>query len=164
MVQYGEDIVLIDCGIMFTDDTLPGVNYSIPDVSFLKKYVKHIKGLVITHAHLDHIGSLKHIYPAVGCPPIYATKLTIGFIRKQLAEAELLDFATLIEVDSLSEKKIPIGPFAFEFFHVNHSVPNCAGLVIESPGGARFVHTGDFKIDHTPAIDAPADLDRIERI
>jgi ribonuclease J len=108
MVQYNDDIVIIDCGVQFTDATLPGVNYSIPDVSFLTKYKKNIKGMIITHAHLDHIGALKHVLPALGMPPLYGTKLTLGFIKKQLLEAELLDYATLIEVDAGSEKKIKV--------------------------------------------------------
>lgn len=164
MAQYNDDIVIIDCWVQFTDASLPGVNYSIPDVSFLTKYKKNIKGIIITHAHLDHIGALKHILPALGMPPIYATKLTTGFIKKQLTEAGLLDYATLIEVDAGSTKKVKIWEFQVEFFKVNHSVPDCAWFCMESPGGAKFVHTWDFKIDHTPAIDEPANLDRIADI
>ena len=164
MAQYNDDIVIIDCWVQFTDASLPGVNYSIPDVSFLTKYKKNIKGIIITHAHLDHIWALKHVLPALGMPPVYATKLTLGFIKKQLVEAQLFDYATLIEVDAGSTQKIKIGEFQAEFFKVNHSVPDCAWVCLESPGGAKFVHTWDFKIDHTPAIDAPADLDRIAGI
>ncbi|MDD3793182.1 MAG: ribonuclease J [Candidatus Gracilibacteria bacterium] len=164
MAQYGEDIVLIDCGIQFPDSDMLGVNYSIPDVSFLSKYKKNIKGFIITHGHLDHIGSLKHVYPAVGCPPLYGTKFTIGLVKKQLEEAGLLPYSTLIEVDAGSKEKIKMGQFNVEFFKVNHSVPDCAGVYLESPGGTKFVHTGDFKIDFTPAIDSPADLDRIAEI
>ena len=164
MAQYNDDIVIIDCWVQFTDASLPGVNYSIPDVSFLTKYKKNIKGIIITHAHLDHIGALKHILPALGMPPVYGTKLTLGFIKKQLIEAQIFDYATLIEIDAGSTKKVKIWEFQVEFFKVNHSVPDCAWFCMESPGGAKFVHTWDFKIDHTPAIDAPADLDRIAGI
>jgi len=164
MVQYDEDIVLVDCWIQFTDASLPWVNYSIPDVSFLTKYKKQIKGIIITHAHLDHIWALKHVLPALWMPTVYWTKLTIGFIKKQLTEAEVLNYATLIEVDAWSEKKIKIGKFDVEFFRVNHSVPDCAWFVIESPTWTKFMHTWDFKIDHTPEIDEPADLERIQKI
>ncbi|MBF0914062.1 ribonuclease J, partial [Candidatus Gracilibacteria bacterium] len=164
MVQYGNDILLIDCGVQFADPDMLGVNYSIPDVSFLTKYKKNIKGFLITHAHLDHIGSLKHVYPALGCPPLYGTKFTIGLIRKQLEEAGVLDKAVLIEVDAGSREMMKIGEFKVEYFKVNHSVPDCAGLYIESPTGTKIVHTGDFKIDFSPAIDQPADLDRIAEI
>lgn len=164
MLQYGDDILLIDCGVQFTDASLPGVNYAVPDVSFLTKYTKNIKGIVVTHAHLDHIGSLKHVLPALGMPPIYGTRLTLGFIKKQLDEAGLMKHTIFIEVDAGSREKLKIGQFDVEFFKVNHSVPDCAGLYIETPGGAKFMHTGDFKIDHTPELDDPADLDRIEEI
>lgn len=164
MLQYDEDILVVDCWVQFPDPDMLGVNYSIPDVSFLTKYTKNIKGFLITHAHLDHIGSLKHVYPALGCPPLYGTRFTLGLIKKQLEEAGLMPYANLIEVDAGSEEKIKVGKFTVEFFRVNHSVPDCAGIFIESPGGTKVVHTGDFKIDHTPEIDEPADLDRIERI
>lgn len=164
MLQYGDDILVVDCGVQFTDATLPWVNYSVPDVSFLTKYKKNIKGMVITHAHLDHIGSLKHVLPALGMPTLYATRLTVGFIKKQLTEAGLLDHAVIVEVDASTEEMLKIGQFSVEFFNVNHSVPDCAGLYIETPGWAKIMHTWDFKIDHTPEIDKPADLDRIARI
>jgi ribonuclease J len=164
MAQYGDDIVLIDCWIQFTDYTLPWVNYSIPDVSFLTKYTKNIKGMIITHAHLDHIWALKHIYPAVWFPPLYWTKLTLGFVKKQLEEAGFLDKAIFVEIDAWSDKKHKIWEFEVEFFRVNHSVPDCAWFYMESPGWAKFVHTWDFKIDFTPEIDAPADLERIWKI
>lgn len=164
MAQYWDDIVLIDCWVQFTDHSLPGVNYSIPDVSFLNKYTKNIKGFIITHAHLDHIWALKHILPAVWFPPLYGTKLTLGFVKKQLVEAGLAEKTIFIEVDAWSHEKHKIWEFAVEFFKVNHSVPDCAGFYMESPGGAKFVHTWDFKIDFTPEIDAPADLERIGEI
>jgi len=164
MVQYGDDIILIDCGVQFADKDMLGVNYSIPDVSFLTKYKKEIKGMLITHAHLDHIGSLKHVLPALGMPPLYATKFTLGLIRKSLEEAGLVAHATLIEIDASTGDKFKVGSFSVEYFNVNHSVPDCAWIYLESEGGTKLVHTWDFKIDHTPAIDKPADLDRIKAI
>ncbi len=164
MVQYWDDIVLIDCWVQFADADMLWVNYSIPDVSFLTKYKKNIKGFLITHAHLDHIWSLKHVYPALGCPPLYGTRFTLGLVRKQLEEAWVLSHATLIEVDAWSKEMIKIGQFKVEFFRVNHSVPDCAWVYIESPWATKIVHTWDFKIDFTPAIDEPADLDRISEI
>ena len=164
MAQYWDDIILIDCWVQFTDYTLPWVNYSIPDVSFLQKYKKNIKGMIITHAHLDHIWALKHVYPAVWYPTLYWTKLTLWFVKKQLEEAWILDKATFVEVDAWSNKKYKIWEFQVEFFRVNHSVPDCAWFYMESPGWAKFVHTWDFKIDFTPEIDPPADLERIWEI
>lgn len=164
MVQYWDDIVIIDCWVQFADNDMLGVNYSIPDVSFLTKYKKQIKGMLITHAHLDHVGSLKHVMPALGMPPLYGTKFTLGIVKKIFEEAGLMPYATLIEVDASSGDKIKVGSFDVEYFDVNHSVPNCAWIYLESPKGTKIVHTWDFKIDHTPAIDKPADLDRIAEI
>lgn len=164
MVQYEDDIVLIDCGIQFSDATTPWVNYLVPDVSFLTKYKKNIKWIILTHGHLDHIGTLKHVLPALGMPTLYGTKLTLWLAKKWLEEAGVLDKATFVEIDAGSKKQLQIWQFKVEFFKVNHSIPDCAWVYIESPGGAKFMHTWDFKIDHTPEIDDPADLDRIEEI
>ena len=164
MVQYKNDILLIDCWVQFPDSDMLWVNYSVPDVSFLTKYKKNIKWFLITHAHLDHIGSLKHVYPALGCPVLYWTKFTIWLVRKTLEEAWVLDKATLVEVDAWSGEQLKIWEFTVEYFKVNHSIPDCAWIYIESPGGTKIVHTWDFKIDFTPAIDDPANLDRIAEI
>ncbi len=164
MVQYWDDIILIDCGIQFAEPDMYGADYSVPDVSFLKKYTKNIKGFLITHAHLDHIGCLKDVLPVLDMPTLYGTKLTIWLIKKAISEAGLMPHATFVEIDASVENKTKIGQFDVEFFSVNHSIPDCAGLYIETPGGAKFVHTWDFKIDHTPRLDAPADFERYEEI
>nr|MDD3720142.1 ribonuclease J [Candidatus Gracilibacteria bacterium] len=162
LFQYEDDLLLLDCGVQFAEPDMLGANYSIPDISSLIQYKDKIKGIIITHAHLDHIGALKHILPPLGMPTIYGTKLTIGIIKKGLEEARILSHATFVEISGDSTEKVKIGKhFAVEFFRVNHSVPDCVGVCLETPGGARIVHTGDFKIDFTPAIDKPADLGRI---
>jgi len=162
MVQYWDDIVLIDCGLQFASwNDMLWANYSIPDVSFLQKYKKNIKGFVITHAHLDHIWALKHILPAIGMPTLYWTKLTMWIVKKGLEEAGILSKTTLVEIDADDTTPIKIWEFDVEFFRVNHSVPDSAGLYIKSPGWVTFLHTWDFKIDLTPRIDKPADLARI---
>lgn len=164
MVQYGEDILLIDCGVQFAEPEMLGVDYSVPDVSFLVPYIKNIKGFLITHAHLDHIGALKDILPVLDMPTLYGTKLTLGLIKKALEEHKLLPHANFVEIDAGKENVTNIGQFKVEFFSVNHSIPDCAGLYIETPGGCKIVHTGDFKIDHTPRLDKPADFERYEEI
>jgi len=164
MFQYKDDLILVDCGVQFAEPEMLGASYSIPDVSFLTKYTKQIKGFLITHAHLDHIGAIKDILPALDFPTLYGTKLTIGLIKKQLMEKKLLDKATLVVVDASVPNSHKIGAFNVEYFNVNHSIPDCAGLYIESPGGTKIVHTGDIKIDFSPAIDAPADLKRYHEI
>jgi len=140
----GDDIVLIDCGVQFADWDMLWANYAIPDVSFLTKYIKNIKWFVITHAHLDHIGGLKHILPALWMPTLYGTRLTLWIVKKQLEEAWLLSKAVLVEIDADKREYTKIWAFDIEFFRVNHSVPDSAWLYI------------------TPAIDTPADLERYE--
>jgi ribonuclease J len=165
MFQYKDEILLVDCGVQFAEPEMLGANYSIPDISFLQQYKNNIKGFVITHAHLDHIGALKHILPALGMPTLFGTKLTLGLIKKWLEEAKLISYATFVEVDTSKHERLKIGNnFFVEFFRVNHSIPDCAGLCIETTGGARIVHTGDFKIDYTPRLDKPFDLERLEQI
>lgn len=162
LFQYEDDILLVDCGIQFAEPDMLGANCSIPDISFLIPYKKNIKGLVITHAHLDHIGALKHILPALDFPTIYGTKLTIWIVKKWLEENKILHLQSFVEVNTDSNELIPIGDhFKCEFFRVNHSVPDCAWVYITTPGWFKAVHTGDFKIDFAPEIDKPADLSRI---
>lgn len=161
MFQYENDILLVDCGIQFAEPDMLWANCSIPDISFLLPYKKNIKWLVITHAHLDHIGALKHILPALDFPTIYWTKLTLGIVKKGLEEHKLLAYQTLVEVDTNITEKIKIWQFDCEFFRVNHSVPDCAWVYITTPGWFSAVHTWDFKIDFAPEIDKPADLARI---
>jgi len=120
--------------------------------------------MLITHAHLDHIGALKHLVPALGFPVIYGTRFTIGLIKKSLEEHRLADKTTFIEIDASSGDAFNVGPFKIEFVNMNHSVPDCAGLYIETPNGVKFFHTGDFKIDFHPAIDVPANLNRYAEI
>lgn len=162
MFQYGDDILLVDCGIQFAEPDMLGANCSIPDISFLLPYKKNIKGLIITHAHLDHIWALKHILPALDFPTIYGTKLTIWIVKKWLEENKILHLQSFVEVNTDNNELIPIWDhFKCEFFRVNHSVPDCAWVYITTPGGFKAVHTWDFKIDFAPEIDKPADLARI---
>ena len=164
MCQFDDDIIIIDSWVQFADPDMYWVNYAIPDISFLTKYKKNIKWILLTHAHLDHIGSLKHVLPALGMPVLYWTKLTIWLAKKSIEEAGLMDVATFVVVDAGMWEKIKIWKFMVEFFKVNHSIPDCAWIYIESPWWAKFVHTWDFKIDFTPTIDTPADLWRISSI
>ncbi len=162
LFQYGDDLLLIDCWVQFAEPDMLWANYSIPDISSLIQYKDKIKWIVITHAHLDHIGALKHILPPLGMPTVFWTKLTIWIIKKWLEEARLLSHTTFVEVSWDSTERVKIGDnFSLEFFRVNHSIPDCVWIYLETPGWAKIVHTWDFKIDFTPAIDKPADLSRI---
>ncbi len=162
MFQYWDDILLVDCWIQFAEPDMLGANCSIPDISFLLPYKKNIKGLIITHAHLDHIWALKHILPALDFPTIYGTKLTIWIVKKWLEENKILHLQSFVEVNTDNNEMVNIWDnFKCEFFRVNHSVPDCAWVYITTPGWFKAVHTWDFKIDFAPEIDKPADLARI---
>ena len=163
MLQYENDIICIDGGMQFPQAQMLWAKYSIPDISFLLPLKKNVRAFFITHAHLDHIWTLKHLLPALWMPPVYATKLTIGLIKKHLDEHNLLTSAKLIEVNPDKCETHRVGFFKVEMYRVNHNIPDAAWLYIETPN-AKIVHTWDFKFDMTPAIDKPADLARIGRI
>ncbi|MDD2487314.1 MAG: ribonuclease J [Candidatus Gracilibacteria bacterium] len=163
MVQYENEIFIIDTGIQFPENHMLGAKYSLPDISFLIPIKNKIKGIVITHGHLDHIGGLKHILPAIGFPTIYGAKLTIGLIKKQLEEAGILDKTKLHVINPDIDGVMQIGNFKLELFRENHNIPDACGIYLETPS-AKIVHTGDFKFDFTPSIDKPADLTKIGEI
>ncbi len=165
LFQYWEELLIVDCWVQFAEPDMLWANYSIPDISSLIQYKDKIKWIIITHAHLDHIWALKHVLPPLWMPTIYWTKLTIWIIKKWLEEFNLLSKATFVEVSWDVTEKIKVwNSFSLEFFRVNHSVPDCVWIYLETPGWFRAVHTWDFKIDFTPAIDKPADLWRVWEI
>ncbi len=161
-LEYGDDILIIDAGLVFAGGELYGVDYLIPDTAYLRKNKKKIKALLITHGHLDHIGALKHILADLDWPVVYSSPLTIGLIKKTLEEEKLLtNFKyKLVNPDT---DVLKFGCYTVEFFHVNHNIPESMGMSIHTPKWL-IVTTGDFKIDFTPAIDKPADLAKIARI
>ncbi len=159
--EYGNDILIVDMGLQFPDVDMPGVDYIIPDISYLKGKEERIRGVIITHGHYDHIGAIPHLIPRLGNPPVYATQLTRGIILKR--QDDFKDHAPInINVVKKTDK-IRLGIFEVEFFHVNHTIPDSVGLAIKTPVGT-VVHTGDFKFDHSPVADAPADVAHIARI
>jgi beta-lactamase domain protein len=161
VVEYGNDILVIDAGQEFAGDNMPGVDYIIPDVSYLIAKKKQIKGIIITHGHLDHIGALKVILSSLDYPTIYTSPLTLGMIKRSLDEKDLKNLKyKLIDPDI---EILKLGVFTIEFFRVNHSIPEAMGLSIHTPKG-MIVFSGDFKVDFTPSIDRPADLGKISRI
>lgn len=143
--QYGKDIMIVDCGIGFPDEAMPGIDLVIPDISYLKDKIPNIKGIVISHGHDDHIGGLPYIWPQLRVP-IYAPKLAAGFIKGKFQEHNLpTNLINIVNTNS----KLNLGPFEVSFYHVTHSVPDANGLVINTPVG-RIVHQADFKLDWTP--------------
>jgi ribonuclease J len=161
VVEYGNDLIIIDVGVMFPDDEMFGVDLVIPDTSYLADKKHRIRGILITHGHEDHVGGLPYILPMLDFPPIYATRLTHGLINVKLKEHRLLEKVAVNVIAPGDEVKL--GPFTTEFFRVNHSIPDSVGLVIRTPIG-NIVHTGDYKFDHTPVDGKPADFGAIARI
>ena len=150
------DMFIVDCGLSFPDDDLPGVDIVIPDFTFVEKNVDKIKGLVVTHGHEDHIGGIVYLLKKMNVP-VYATKLTIGLIEGKLKEHNLLNKAKLIEVNP--GDKISLGCFDIELIHVNHSIPDAVAVAVNTPAGI-IIQTGDFKIDTTPIDGDMIDLAR----
>lgn len=154
--EYKNDMFIVDCGLAFPGEELPGVDLVIPDFTYIEKNINKIKGLIITHGHEDHIGGIAYLLKKVNIP-IYATKLTIGLIKGKLKEHNLLDSAKLVEIKP--HDNITLGSFNIELIHVNHSIPDAVGLAIRCPAGI-LIHTGDFKIDTTPVDGDMIDLTR----
>jgi ribonuclease J len=145
VVEYGDTIFIIDAGLMFPEAYMLGVDYVIPDLAYIQENAARIRGVVLTHAHEDHIGALPYLLREVSVP-VFGTPFTLGIVRRKLEEHELLGTAHLHEVTP--REKLKIGPFELEFIRVNHSVVDGVGLAIRTPVGT-VVHTGDFKINHT---------------
>jgi len=161
VVEYGDDIIIIDSGLMFPDDEMFGVDLVIPDTSYLMDKKQRIHGIFITHGHEDHIGALAYVLPMLDFPPIFATRLTQGLISVKLKEHKLLD-KTIINVVTPGEQ-VSLGECLVEIVRVNHSVPDAVALAIHTPIGT-VVHTGDYKFDHTPTDGRPADFGTLARI
>lgn len=158
--EYGDEIVVVDCGLEFPEDDMLGVDLVIPDITYLEKNKEKIKGMVITHGHEDHIGAIPYILKQINIP-IYATKLTVGLIKNKLEEHKLLSSTKLTTVEQ--GQTINFGNFKVEFIRSSHSIPDSVMLAIHTPVGT-ILHTGDFKVDFTPIDDQIMDLGRIAEL
>ena len=147
VLEYEQDIVIIDVGVMFPEIEMLGVDLVIPDVSYLLDKVDRIRGVVITHGHEDHTGSLPYVLPQLNFPPVWATSLTAGLISVKLKEHRLTEKVALHRITPGEE--VRFGAFRAEFFRVCHSIPDGVGVALHTPAGL-IVHTGDFKFDYTP--------------
>ena len=145
-LRTGDDIIVIDCGMMFPEAELLGVDIVIPDITYLKQNRDMVRAIVLTHGHEDHIGALPYILRDLNVP-VYGTRFTLALVRKRLEEHGLLDKTTLREV--IPGRRAEIGPFDVEFIHVTHSTIDCVALAMRTPLGV-IIHTGDFKMDQTP--------------
>ena len=156
LYAYGDDMFLVDCGMSFPDEEMPGIDIVIPDFTFVLKNMDNIKGLVVTHGHEDHIGAIPYLLKNFNLP-VYGTALTVGLIEGKLQEHKLLSSAKLNVVKP--GDTVSLGEFDIEFIHVNHSIPDAVALAITTPLGT-VVQTGDFKIDTTPIDGEVIDLAR----
>ncbi|MBY0011958.1 ribonuclease J [Paenibacillus typhae] len=145
-IQYGDDIIVVDCGSKFPDESLLGIDLIIPDISYLLAHPDKVKALIVTHGHEDHIGGIPYLLKQLNLP-LYASSLTLGLIESKLKEHGLLRQTSLNRIDS--ESILDFGSTKVSFFRTNHSIPDCLGVVFDTPEGT-VVHTGDFKFDMTP--------------
>ena len=160
VVEYGNDIIIIDVGLMFPEEEMLGIDLVIPDISYLLERRERIRGIIITHGHEDHIGALPYLLPQLDVP-VYSTKLTRGLISVKLKERKSLSGAKLKLIPPGGT--IVLGKFKIEFFPVCHSIPDAVGLIINTPIGT-IIHSGDFKLDYTPVCGKPTDLSRLAQL
>src|SRR3989339_2190594 len=160
LIEYKNDIVLIDMGLQFPEEGMPGVDYIIPNMSYLKGKEKNVRGVIITHGHYDHIGAIPHTIPNIGNPPIYALPMSAAIIKRRQE-----DFHTRpldVKVTKIDDV-LKLGSFKVSFFHINHNIPDSAGIVVETPVGV-ICHTGDWKFDFHPTGTVHADFQEIAAI
>jgi len=156
-VEYGEDILVIDAGLMFPENDMLGIDYIIPDFQYLLNKPQNVCGIIITHGHEDHTGAIHHLMEQIKAP-IFATPLTRGLVELKLSRGGLLNQVDLTTVKA--GEMVQTGPFKVEFFHVCHSIPDGVGLGIGTPEGL-ILHSGDFKFDHTPVDSWPTDYAKL---
>ena len=161
VVQYGNDIVVIDAGLMFPEEDMLGIDIVIPDITYLVENKDKIRGILLTHGHEDHIGALPYVLKEINVP-VYGTRLTLGLVESKLREANMLGKTKRILINADSEVKLGSSMKA-TFFRTNHSIPDSVGICLETPEGI-VVHTGDFKFDYTPVNGQYADLHKMADI
>jgi len=160
ILEYGDDILVIDMGLGFPDETMPGIDYIIPNTKYLEENKKRIKGVIITHGHLDHIGAIPYILPKIGDPPIYTMKLTGELIKKRLEEFHLLGRSQIHELNK--DDILTLGNFRIRFFRINHNIPDGVGLAINTPAGL-MIYATDWKFDFTPVDGRPTEFDKLAK-
>ncbi|MDD5082702.1 MAG: ribonuclease J, partial [Dehalococcoidales bacterium] len=160
VIEYQDDIIIVDCGFVFPEEEMLGIDLVIPDISYLQDKQDRVRGIIITHGHEDHIGALPYILPQINVP-VYSTRLTNGLISVKLKQHRLLSRVKLNVVPPGGQ--VTLGKFRVEFFSVCHSIPDAVGLIIYTPVGT-IVHSGDFKLDYTPVSGKPTDLSRLAQL
>ena len=164
LVEYKNEIIIIDMGTLFASDDYPGVNYMIPDIKYLEENKKNVKAILFTHAHLDHIGACRHLLPKFGPNvPIYATEFTLGMIKKQVSELPDAPDLNYIAVNPSEHKIIKVSEhLSVEFIHVLHSIPGSTAIVVRTPNGVIYF-SGDWRHEEHP-VEQPTDYARMDEI
>lgn len=160
VLEYGHNMIVVDCGVMFPDSDMYGIDLVLPQFDYVVQHQDRLRGIVLTHGHMDHIGGLPYLFRQLKAS-VYGTALTIGMVRRQLEEAEVLRQAQLQVVENT--QVLQLGPFKISLFPVAHSIPGAVGLVIDTPVGV-VVHTGDYKLDETPTGGQTTDLERLRQL
>ena len=160
VVQYADDLVIIDCGGKFPDESLLGIDLIIPDITYLEENQDKIRALIVTHGHEDHIGGIPYILRKLNVP-IYATRFTLGLIELKLEEHRLKGTTKLFQIES--DSILELGEMKVSFFKTSHSIPDCLGIVFQTPEG-NVVHTGDFKFDLTPANNEASEIHKMAKV
>lgn len=159
--EYGDDIVVLDMGLQFPEEDMPGVDYIIPDIRYLKGKERKIRGVILSHGHLDHIGAVPHLLPRLGWPTVYASRMTLALVRRRLEEAKLLRYLKAYEIKSASET-LTLGRIRLGFFDVTHSIMDAMGVIIQTPV-ANVIHPGDWRYDLNPVTGRPTDFSQLAR-
>jgi len=158
-IEYGDDIIVVDMGFAFPDENMPGIDYVIPDTKYLQENKKKIRGVLFTHGHLDHIGATPYILPKLGDPPVYTMPLTAAMIEKRLEEFHLKGRSRIHIVNK--DDVLQLGAFTVRMFRLNHNIPDCVGFSVKTSGGHHLVYATDWKFDHTPVDEKPAEFNKI---
>ncbi len=158
VLEYNDEILILDCGVMFPEADMLGVDLVLPDITYLRDKIDNIKGILLTHGHEDHIGALPYLITELGFPPVYGTRLTLGMVSGKLKEHRLLDQTTLVTITD--HQKFEVGSSTVEPFHVAHSIPDTVGFGITTPNGL-VIYLTDWKFDHTPADGKPTDVTKL---
>jgi ribonuclease J len=161
-IEYGNDMIIIDMGFGFPDETQPGIDYIIPDITYLEKNKHKLRGHVITHGHMDHIGAAGYVLPKLQAP-VYGSRLSLAMVEKQIEEFHLQVQPQFRVIDPDSHEKVQLGVFQIELVRVTHSIPDACAVVVTTPVG-KIIHTGDWRLDPDPIDVKPMDLARLEEL
>ena len=160
MLEYGGDIIIIDMGLQFPDEDMPGIDYIIPNIAYLRPRTQNIRAVIFTHGHLDHIGAVPHLLADLGNPPLVATPLTMALIKRRLDDHKFpIKRLKGHQVRSVDEK-LTLGKFQVEFFATSHTIMDSLGIIVKTPNGT-VVHPGDWKFEDSPKLKHPAEYDRL---